>query len=413
MASKPSPRVLADGTIKWRVAGRIVPGGTVKSETFSTVEEAERFARLAARVGFAAAREARSASTSSDLEVPTLRTLLDDVLREVASARSRGTAPEYRRMAERTFLVKLGDLPVDAISRDAVVRWVAWQRQQETVRSRRARMRAIDEHREHPDVVVPAPATYSPKSIRNAQALLSQTLDAARSRGYVAENVAMAVPLPSDHARAEMVTLTENEFVLLHAAVDPRYQLLVALLFGTGLRFGEATALTPGDLDLDAPTPLLRVSRAWKKAASGSRGYLGSPKSRLARRTIALPPQLVAPLRDLASGKRADALLFTSPDGMQLTQPHFYERTWKLALARAAAADPPLTKRPRIHDLRHSHASQMIARGMDLLTLQRRLGHESLKTTGDTYGHLMPDALAAGARLSGMALSGALPQIEA
>lgn len=45
----------------------------------------------------------------------------------------------------------------------------------------------------------------------------------------------------------------------------------------------------------------------------------------------------------------------------------------------------------RVHDLRHSHASMLINMGEELLEISRRLGHESVKTTSDTYGHLYPD----------------------
>jgi integrase len=45
----------------------------------------------------------------------------------------------------------------------------------------------------------------------------------------------------------------------------------------------------------------------------------------------------------------------------------------------------------RIHDLRHSHASMLIDMGVDILEISRRLGHESAKTTMDTYGHLYPN----------------------
>lgn len=47
-------------------------------------------------------------------------------------------------------------------------------------------------------------------------------------------------------------------------------------------------------------------------------------------------------------------------------------------------------KRPRIHDLRHTHASWMLAEGMDMFTLSRRLGHETCATTDSRYSHLMP-----------------------
>jgi integrase len=62
-----------------------------------------------------------------------------------------------------------------------------------------------------------------------------------------------------------------------------------------------------------------------------------------------------------------------------------------------------LTVIPRIHDLRHSHASWLFEAGVDILTVQRRLGHESITTTADRYGHLMPgQQIAAAAALNGV-----------
>jgi len=66
---------------------------------------------------------------------------------------------------------------------------------------------------------------------------------------------------------------------------------------------------------------------------------------------------------------------------------------------------PRLTKRPRVHDLRHTHASWMLAAGTDLFVLQRRLGHESITTT-EAYAHLMPDQQNAAADAAAKALSG-------
>lgn len=56
-----------------------------------------------------------------------------------------------------------------------------------------------------------------------------------------------------------------------------------------------------------------------------------------------------------------------------------------------------LRARPRIHDLRHTHASWLIPAGVPLTVIQGRLGHESIKTTSDRYGHLADDADAAAA----------------
>ena len=71
-----------------------------------------------------------------------------------------------------------------------------------------------------------------------------------------------------------------------------------------------------------------------------------------------------------------------------------FHRAWGPALD---TLDGQLRARPRVHDLRHTHASWLIAAGIPLTVIQRRLGHESIKTTSDRYGHLADDADAAGA----------------
>ena len=59
---------------------------------------------------------------------------------------------------------------------------------------------------------------------------------------------------------------------------------------------------------------------------------------------------------------------------------------WVPALVRAKEAG--LTKKPRVHDLRHTNASWLIQAGVPLTVIQRHLGHESIQTTSDRYGHL-------------------------
>lgn len=406
MAAKPVPIRHADGTVRWKVRFRVPPRTNPTSETFDDLAEAERFCTLIDKVGGAAAQQIRQSSTRSKRQVPTLATWFDTHLEQLAASRTPGTVAEYRRMAARTWLPTLGPRPLDAITRDAVISWIATQRATETERSRTSRLRAIEAQRKGAIITVPEPITYSPKSIANAHGLLSAALSSAVDAEHITRNVAKGVPLPSDAERREMTILTENEFVKLYDAIPDQWQPLVATLYATGLRWGEATALTPGDLDLDALTPIARITRAWKKGATGV--YLGAPKTRRGRRTVALPGQIVPMLRKLAADRPSDALLFTATEGGRVSAQKFHDRVWRPAIARSG-----IGKLPRVHDLRHTHASLMIAAGMNLLQLQHRLGHESLKVTGDTYGHLMPDALSAGAAFATASLAGALPQIEA
>jgi len=259
----------------------------------------------------------------------------------------------------------------------------------------------------------------SPKTIANIHGLLSASMTTAVKLGYRGDNPCVGVSLPkSQLTHDEMTVLTRDEFALLLSKVAPFYQPLVLTLVATGLRFGEATALTPADVDVTARPATIRVTKAWKRDED-SRYYVGPPKTRRARRTISLPDEMVDVLLPLLASKAPDELLFPNTVGQWLSSSRFWTSTWTPALNAACHPERPdgtpdpdaprLTKRPRVHDLRHTHASWMLAAGTDLFVLQRRLGHESITTTTETYAHLMPDQQKAAADAAAKALSGLVP----
>ncbi|WP_460708379.1 tyrosine-type recombinase/integrase [Myceligenerans halotolerans] len=332
---------------------------------------------------------------------PRLSEMLEKHLRVVASYASSGTVDGYRRMAARTWLPRLGDFPVDAVEREHVTDWIKHQRTVETKRSMVARRQARKEGRPEPE-----PKYYAPSSIQDAQSFLSDVFDAAVEGGHITKNVAAGVKLPSDHAKPEMVFLTTAEYARLLDKVDPWWQPFVSFLVGTGCRWGEATALYAHDFTLDSAFPAVHISRAWKKGPSGTR-YLGSPKSAKAIRTIRLPRSLVDRLRPVIEETPEGKFVFRGKRGGVALNTNFHANYWKRAVT---AAD--LGKRPRVHDLRHTHVSWLIEAGVPLPVIQRRLGHENIATTVDTYGHLTPDAHWGAAEAADAALSEALPQIE-
>jgi integrase len=74
--------------------------------------------------------------------------------------------------------------------------------------------------------------------------------------------------------------------------------------------------------------------------------------------------------------------VFANLDG-QCLSPNAITKAWPVALA--AVDMPPVT----FHSLRHTHASMLIASGVDILTISRRLGHSSPTITLGVYGHLV------------------------
>jgi len=391
-------RTNADGSTSYRVIYRL--NGRQKVLTYGSAATAQTALDILDRHGNEAGHAILEARAKS-AHVPTVADQLQTHLNRVAAHATPGTVAGYRRDAARTWLPHLGDLPVDALTRDHVTDWVAWQREQETDRSRRARANAAKAGTELPPV-----QTYATKSIANAARLLSSVMASAVDDGHVTRNVAKGIRLPGDKEQAGRVYLLPDEFTHIYAHVPERWQPFVALLYGTGLRWGEATALEVRDIELDGTTGLVHVRRAWKKGESVV--YLGSPKSKKALRSVTITGTLVDLLRDHLDGRPSGALAFTAIRGGRLMSQNWHTRVWRPAVL-ASGVD----KRPDPHSLRHSHASNLIRAGVPLPVVQRRLGHESIKTTVDVYGHLAPDAYAGAAEAAALSMVGALPQIEA
>ena len=179
---------------------------------------------------------------------------------------------------------------------------------------------------------------------------------------------------------------------------------LLRVAVGTGLRFGELTALWVSDVDLAHRS--LRVNKAWKRdgendeqetparlrkslgAKHAMRGHhLGNPKTPRSRRTVTVSDEIAAVLDRHIHGRAPDDFVFTTPTGRPLHGADFYERIWYplMAKLRRDGVTPF-----RFHDLRHTHVAWLVAGGAPLPHIQARLGHESITTTIDTYGHLLP-----------------------
>jgi len=249
----------------------------------------------------------------------------------------------------------------------------------------------------------------SDKTLRNIHGLLSAALETAVQNRWVERNVAHGMRLPrrTDHDTADMVFLTHSDFARLHDALPAHWRPFVMFLAGTGARFGEATAVTVADVHLGRQ-PQVSITKAWKPEPGSSRRYLGPTKTRRSRRTIVLPPELVDVMRPIVSAKAPADLVFTTPRGARIDNGHFWERQWEPAIARAG-----LATRPRIHDLRHTHVFWLIAAGVTPAVIQARLGHESITTTIDRYGHLFPDAQQAAADAASLAFGRIRPALDA
>ncbi|MGW7292884.1 tyrosine-type recombinase/integrase [Streptomyces xiamenensis] len=236
---------------------------------------------------------------------------------------------------------------------------------------------------------------YKPKTILDKHGLLSAIMQSAveAEPPLRASNPCVKTRLPRiDEAEdeEEITFLERDEWSWIYEFLPDDAKDLGETIAETGLRWGEAIALQPRDLRRRNGRPAIRVQRTWKKDESG-KSVLGAPKTRKSRRTLVITYSLDRKLRLRAKGLARDALLFTGPEGGKWDPGTFRRLRWVPAI-KLAAEKYGLLKQPRIHDIRHSHASWLIAAKVPLPAIQRRLGHESITTTVDTYGHLL-DAL--------------------
>lgn len=246
---------------------------------------------------------------------------------------------------------------------------------------------------EHPWLTKP----LSPTTIRRQLAQAGAIMQAAMNDGLAGRNPFRGHRLqrPVKDADQGMTFLSHSEWEILEQQLpEGVYRDLAAFLVGSGLRWGEATALPVSAVDVLATPPRVHVGRAWKSDGKG--GFvIGSPKSARSRRTVTIAGWVRDLLIPHVAGKGNDELVFTTPDGATIRASNYYGRVWSPAVKKAQQAG--LNKKPRIHDLRHSHVSWSLAEGMPMYEVSRRVGHGSVQITDARYAHLDPNSGASAA----------------
>lgn len=228
---------------------------------------------------------------------------------------------------------------------------------------------------------VKAPRPLSRKTAANAHGLLHRVLQEAVVAKLIRTNPCATTKL-GQKTHHEMTFLTEQEAQRLVNAMVEHYRPLVLLLLGTGLRFGEAVGLRVKDVDVLGGR--LVVRRNLQELASTAELVDVEPKSAAGRRPVTFTRDVAVELAGLVAGKESEERVFASMKGQAVRYRSFWR---KFDEARVAAG----VRTCRIHDLRHTHAAWLIAANVKggLTTIQRRLGHSSIRVTSDLYGHLM------------------------
>jgi integrase len=230
-------------------------------------------------------------------------------------------------------------------------------------------------------------------TVHRVHATIRRSLADAVERNVLATNPATgAHKAPTSKAtirpwdQAEVGAFLSNEIV---TASPHRTALHLAAM--SGVRRGELLALRWSDLDME--TGRLSIQRAVVR--SNTQGLVvGPPKTEAGRRTIVLDSQTVQVLRMHRQRQRIerqwisrdgrlddDGLMFPNEHG-GLLDPDSFSAAFRRLVKRAGL------RSVRLHDLRHSHASHLIAIGKSPIFIQHRLGHSKIEVTLGIYGHL-------------------------
>lgn len=331
----------------WSVLYRL--DGKQRSTSWNDEKDAKRFKTLVETIGATKALEAVGLQPPKPASALTVADWLTHHIDHLTGVDPR-TVEDYRSYLRKDITPALGALPLEALSRDEVRRWVQAMEQ----------------------------SGASAKTIANKHGFLSAALAGAVIAGHIAANPAASTRLPRGE-KQEMVFLSREHFARLLAEIPEHWRPLVEFLVASGARWSEATALKPGDVDRAHHT--VRITRAWKRGGGGYR--VGPPKTRRSVRTINVPASVLDKLDYTGDWLFANPGRGGRAAGGPVRAPNFRANVWWPATERAK-----LYPRPRIHDLRHTCASWLIQAGTPLPVIQRHLGHESIQTTVDVYGHL-------------------------
>ena len=279
---------------------------------------------------------------------------------QAAGGISAKTAERYRELAEHQIVPHLGTKPLQKLTTLDLEQWHSTLR-----------------------------ATLSARTIGHAHRILSHALGDAMRHGLIVQNVAAIERAPKvDEEEVQVVPKDRVGELIDKLRGRAMYARAITSLF-TGMRRGELLAVPWHNSKLDAK--VIEVRAALEQTRDGIK--LKSTKTKAGKRDVTLPEIVVDALREhrrqqlelrmaLGLGKMPDnAPVFPAIDG-GYQNPRAFSKEW--ARVAASIGFPGIT----FHALRHTHASQLIDAGLDIVTISKRLGHAKPDITLRIYAHL-------------------------
>ena len=257
----------------------------------------------------------------------------------------------------------------------------------------------------------------STSTVRGTRRYFIMALEKAVRLGYLGRNVVKDTdppqlvkepihPLTKEQAEALLAAAKDGEYIYYglkqrrKPTPDSNYQkelayAAVLLALNTGMRLGEVLGLKWIDIDFKAN--VVNVQRSL--VSTRAKGMIfEEPKTKGSKRKIPIPTKVMKALEfyeeeqqrysELLGDKfkNTEGLVFANLWGHPLNNSNFTGRYFK-----KLAVYVGLEKSFSFHDLRHTHATMLLSKGVNIKVISERLGHCKIQMTLDTYSHLMPD----------------------
>lgn len=287
------------------------------------------------------------------------RELADKFLRQDADVLLKPSTAKYYRERLKVLLPTFGDLLTTEITLERVKEF---------------RVSALE-------------AGCNPGTINKNVGVLRRILNTGVELRHIASNPLLSLRRVPERKRT-MDFLTPVEMVLLFRHSDNPHRVIFMIAALAGLREGEVLGLGRGDLDWDNNEICVQRNLVWFQDRAGRRVWkLMTPKSAASVRRVPMSRELHETLQQylLTAPENPHDLVFCTGQGTPLDPGNVVRRKFKPALTRAGL------RTIRFHDLRHSFVAMLLEMNVNLKVIQELLGHASIQTTMDIYGHLLPE----------------------
>ncbi len=359
------------------MVGKSAKGGffyRIKIKNPNTLKVEEKY-----KAGFTSKRDAREAGellVKKILENPvglmTLKTIVDDYISNDKVYNTSTTTAGKERIFRIYILPTFGDMPLDKITKMKVRQW-------------------MEEIQKDPKT--------APRYKNDITAHFKYLFKHAETYFNLKDNPCVVLRSVKENVEVDKVgkIMSREEFEKFESCFEGSdneqflWKTFYNVLFNTGARRGEVQALRFTDIDYVSKT--INFNKTVSGKYTGEKPKVRVPKTPSSIRTIPLDDQTFEMIKRVKDYRTEledfDKLefIFGRPDDRGLP----FSDTTIERLKNKAIKSTGIT-RIRIHDFRHSHASELIGNGVNIVVVSKRLGHSSIDMTLKVYTHLMPTA---------------------